>query len=242
MINFVTESGRWILGRWCDEWAKLIPNSTVSDRADKERVNIYVNYALWNGMRTKKDICYFTHRELTDQNLQEKFDKTAKDCDWCFAQCQITANKLPKDKTTIVEPGVGASFVKRNIVIGVPVKEQAFDRKRLSWARRLRDIKGIEVKFANGDVKYEDMPYWYETVDYVLITSDNEGGPMGVLEAVARGKPLIVPVDVGWCNNYNALRFRTYEELEGIVKKLVYPRDMWKVSADQIVKLVNQLI
>lgn len=243
MINFVTEQNKWVLGRWCDEWSALIPSSTVSHTADKGKVNVYVNYNLWSGIRTQLDICYYTHREHNDLALQQKFDETAKECDFCLAQCDITAGLLPKDKTMIVKPGVGKRFVKDKITLGVPFRDYPSNRKRLDLARRVAsEVEHIQLQFANGNVDYDEMPYWYESVDYVLITSDNEGGPMGVLEAIARGKPLIVPRDVGWCNDYPALRFGDYDELRELVQGLVYNRKQWVQSAKQIVDLVDELI
>jgi len=50
MINFVTEPAPyWILGKWCEEFIKHIPDSTITamhpdPRAD---VNVFVNYALY---------------------------------------------------------------------------------------------------------------------------------------------------------------------------------------------------
>lgn len=241
MINFVTEPGRWILGRWCDEWAKHIEGSKVGTKPISAAVNVYVNYALFEEVKTKCDICYYTHRELTDPVLQEKFDSTSQSADWCIAQCDNTAALLPRDKTTVIKPGVAPHFIKDRLILGVPVKEQAFDRKRLSWAKRLSSIDGVEIKLAGGGINYENMDEWYKSVDYVLITSDNEGGPMGVLEAISMCKPLIVPYNVGWCNDYPALRYHTYEQLENLVKKLVYKRDSWECGATQIKDLVKTL-
>ena len=48
-----------------------------------------------------------------------------------------------------------------------------------------------------GDENYEDYPEFYQNIDYLLIPSLWEGGPMSLLEAMATGLPIIAP-DVGW--------------------------------------------
>jgi glycosyltransferase involved in cell wall biosynthesis len=239
MINFVTESGRWILGRWCDEWAACIKNSKVGTEPIPGAVNIYVNYALYQ--KTGKDIAYFTHREKTDEALQKKFDQVAKDCDWCVAQCTNTLKLLPSKKSSIIKPGVGKHFVKKELVLGIPVKKQPFDRKRLSWAEELTTIPGVKVVFAEGDIPYKRMHKWYKKLDYILITSENEGGPMGVLEAIAMCKPFIAPKGVGWVEEYPGIYFDTKEELREIVEGLTYKRDAWEFSSKQIVDLTQNL-
>lgn len=238
MINFVTEPGRWILGRWCDEWAKYIPESKVGTEPIEGAINIYVNYALYQ--KTGMDIAYFTHRELTDEILQKRFDQVAKDCDWCLAQCTNTYNLLPKKKTTIVKPGVGKQFIKKELVLGVPVKRQPYDRKRLSWAEELMDIPRVKIIFAEGNIPYKRMHKWYKKLDYILITSENEGGPMGILEAIAMCKPFIAPKGVGWVEEYPGIYFKNKEDLRKIVENLVYQRDTWEYSANQIINLCKR--
>lgn len=240
-INFVTETGRWILGRWCDKWSKLIPESTISNTYILDRANVYVNYATFE-TKTNLDIGYFTHRELHDKALQDKFDETAEQMDWCFAQCENTLKLLPKGKSSILEPGITIPHVKRDVVIGVASKVQPWNRKRMEWAESLGDIEGIEIRIAGGDIPHDLMGEWYSNLDCVLITSENEGGPMSAPEAIACHRPLIAPRNVGWCDKFPALRFDTYDELRGIVESLVYDSDsMWSSGAQQIVDKVNGL-
>lgn len=240
-IHFVTESGRWILGRWCDEWAKRIPGATVGTKAEPHAANVYVNYFLY-GEETALDICYFTHRELHDKNMQNSFNRAAKECDWCLAQCDITAGLLPSEKTTIVKPGVGSQFVRSPLRLGVASKPQAWNRKRLDVLQPLTERSDVEVVVAGGGIPYGDMDRWYKGVDYVLITSENEGGPMSVLEAVAMRKPFIAPRNVGWCSEYPGLLYDSYEEMYEIIDGLVYDPGMWDKGAQQIVKVVEELI
>jgi hypothetical protein len=74
-------------------------------------------------------------------------------------------------------------------------------------------------------------------MDYILITASNEGGPMIVPESIAVGKPLIMPKGVGWCDEYPGIRYEKFEELENIVKGLVYDFDTYEKSAKTLMKI-----
>ena len=49
---------------------------------------------------------------------------------------------------------------------------------------------------------------FYRTIDYLVVTSVEEGGPMPVLEAIAHGVPIIAPPTVGWCGEFPIIPYR----------------------------------
>lgn len=241
-INFVTETpaSTWILRRWCEEWSKRIPNSSITSLIPSydADVNIFVNYALYKPVG--KTICVFTHRE--DDSRGMKFDAIARQCNWCFGQSDYTMSLLPEDKSSKLSVGIGEHFYKdRPLRLGVVGRYYPSGRKRTHWIPKLNEIEGVEVVFTDGKWEYEDMPDFYDEFDYILVTANKEGGPMTPLESQARYKPLIVPVGVGWCDEFPAIRYQTYEELEQIVRGLIPNRDRWEGGATQIIEKARQL-
>jgi hypothetical protein len=239
MINFVTEpTPYWILGKWCEEFTKHIPDSTITamypdPRAD---VNVFVNYALYR-KTSGLGLSVFTHREH-DPYHGGIFDQMAEQSDWCFAQCENTLKLLPKDKSSTLPIGISPHFFKESIVIGVAGRGYASGRKRYDWLKEL-DIQGIEIKRAE-DTPHLDMPSFYDSIDYLLITSDNEGGPAPVKEALARGK-MVISTRVGWATDFPIILYDTLDELKDILTRLVIPQDEFEQGAKHIIEVVNKL-
>lgn len=78
-------------------------------------------------------------------------------------------------------------------------------------------------------------------MNYILITAENEGGPMPVLESLAVGTPVIAPKNVGWCDEYPTIRYETYDELENLLKSLVI-KDTWKQGGEKIKEICLSLL
>ncbi len=53
----------------------------------------------------------------------------------------------------------------------------------------------------------EDRAAFYDSIDYLVVTSTEEGGPMPVVEAIAHHVPVIAP-DVGWCFEFPVIRYK----------------------------------
>lgn len=87
------------------------------------------------------------------------------------------------------------------------------------------------------------MPSFYKNIDYLVILSNNEGGLMPVIEAIASGKPVIAP-DVGWCWDYPVIKYNTIEDLKQILTKLssFSINDGLVNICEQIQKICNNLI
>ena len=88
------------------------------------------------------------------------------------------------------------------------------------------------------------MPDFYNNIDYLLILSNNEGGPVPVLEAFATGKPVIAP-DVGWCWEYPVIKYNTIDELKFLIKTLsthIDNEQVWKQSSKKLFNIFRMLL
>ena len=74
--------------------------------------------------------------------------------------------------------------------------------KRAMWDFKASGAKGIGDK-KNGwtvptkSYSWRDMPRFYQSLDVLVCTSLIEGGPVTILEALACGRPVVVPEGVG---------------------------------------------
>ena len=78
-----------------------------------------------------------------------------------------------------------------------------------------------------------------KNIDYLLILSNNEGGPVPLLEAFATGAPVIAP-DVGWCWEYPIIKYQEIDELINIIKTLssqINTEKIWEESSNDLLKI-----
>lgn len=239
-VHIITEPERrrWVLRPIAEALAKELPDVTIGERADPTAdANFFINYALYRSVPTYT-MALFTHRER-EGRWGGFFDSAACKVDWCFAMCKITAALLPPEKTTILPTyPVDQAFYK-TLILGVVGREKSSGRKRMHWMSDLQAVEGVDVKHPSR-IPSKDMPAFYASIDYLVILADNEGGPLPVVEALARGKPVIAP-NVGYCWEYPVLRYETKEELLAIIRRLVIPRDGWKRSAQIVLDVLRQL-
>lgn len=232
----------WILREIGENIRERISGSTLSTSVDKSAdINIFVNYALYQDV-PGKTVSYFTHREEGSSSI---FDNVARKSDLCLPMCEITRQAVVKANPSadihIFKTGISGIYKPRVLNVGVIGRSYASGRKRFDWAKRIGEKERVNINFTGGKLAARDMPKFYRDQDYILVTSKIEGGPMCVPEAIACGRPLIVPRDVGWCNDFPALRFSTYEELEGIIDGLTYNHHTYDEQVKSLYKRLQKL-
>ena len=235
-----TEAQRWSLRMDAENLAREIPGAVIGTSPDpRADVNIFINYALYESVRTIAT-ALFTHRERTEP-LGSRFDDVARRVDHCFAMNRHTLALLPTGKSSILWVWPDPRYHGGRLILGICGRDYQGGRKRMEWVKDLRAIPGVEVRTTEGKIPAVNMPYYYADLDYLVIIADNEGGPKPVVEALARGCPVIAP-DVGYAWSFPVLRYETKEELLKIVRGLVIPRDGWKRTAQHVMAVHERLV
>lgn len=221
MLTVVGENPGWVCG-WI---ARKIAEGLGCPRMLKpgDGTNIYVPYYLLE-RKTERDIALFTH-----YSNPPYWERAAGLADVCIAMSKHTAKYLPPEKTKVLNIPPDEQFRKSSVVFGVSGRSYARYgdmRKHADWIDKLACIPGTRFTHSGGQLGWDEMPAWYASIDYLVVLSDNEGGPMGVVEAIAAGKPVIAP-DVGWAWDYPVIRYTGYEDLERTIRGLVVPEHGW---------------
>lgn len=90
------------------------------------------------------------------------------------------------------------------------------------------ELLPCEITHRTGDRKA-----FYASIDYLVVTSVEEGGPMTVPEAIAHGVPVIAP-DVGWAWEFPVIRYAVgdWNSLKGVLAGLTRPPtwEAWRVA------------
>ncbi len=87
----------------------------------------------------------------------------------------------------------------------------------------------------------QDREAFYHSIDYLVVTSLEEGGPIPVLEAIARKVPVIAP-DVGFCWEFPCYHFErgSWESLRSVLEGLTRP-PTWQGWIDAHAALFKRL-
>jgi glycosyltransferase involved in cell wall biosynthesis len=223
-INIVAKPG-WILERLAREIIDRVPDVTLNAGALLPGERGADPFADVNYYLPAKDlrkypvdghaIGFYTHGENAF-DLIPRFDA-------CVAMNRTMARALEARgaaHVTIIRPGTDAP--PRPVVFGVIGRVYNDGRKgealvAAAVADGFRFVAcGFRGRRARAMKRHQwpcPMPYtiaerdaFYAAIDYLVVTSTEEGGPMPVLEAIARGVPVIAP-NVGWCWEFPVLRY-----------------------------------
>tara|TARA_R110000772_G_scaffold249530_1_gene363794 strand:- start:29976 stop:30866 length:891 start_codon:yes stop_codon:yes gene_type:complete len=105
-----------------------------------------------------------------------------------------------------------------------------------------------------NDVRYNHYPKLYNLIDYLLVPSLWEGGPVGFAESLSMGIPTIAS-DVGWCG-YDFKTDYRYDigdsnSLESVLETIIEPLEdrrkqvehlNYKTYGEKLIKITNSLL
>jgi len=216
-----------IAERICDALCDVGVNATLSlkPRHDCD-ANYYVDIQNCFRCKTGTlDIGYFTHLHADDiKSLQPHWLHCDFIIHMCQRFYQAFSHIYPVERMAVLYPGeIHGRFVnKRKIKIGI-VQRGYYEGKGFFFMLNLLDepnpllrewlhfvfvgkgwddvVKhyrslGIEVTYFKNEASHAYYDY-YQQIDYLLIPSLWEGGPMSLIEAYSQSIPIIA-ADVGW--------------------------------------------
>lgn len=208
-IVIVYPKDNWILQRLGDEiierWPEIKrfghadPGIWQSGILDKPgQINYFINYAVMKRKTNGIDIGFFTHPEPDGE-----FYTKAKLVDLAISMSEKYTQDLRKRGTPVVKisPGVDPAYTPKLRMAVVGSLAYGF-RKGSDLLTAVQGLPYTELVVTNGNYKQKDLPRLYQSVDYTLITSRYEGGPMCLLESLACGKKVICPLDVGYAAEF----------------------------------------
>jgi hypothetical protein len=234
--NLVLQDRNWVMEKLANHFAKYIPNSKISNKADIESdINFYFN---WHSMvsKTKFDVCFFTHIEN-----RQWWDTIANACDIAVLMGNKYDGTVPEHKKLIFNPPPFESFLpQKPIKVLVVGRSYSSGRKNFEAAKLIGNLENIDLKFTEGKLSEDELKQAYLNTDYVLVTSKIEAGPMCVVEAIAMNKPVIAP-DVGWCWDYPVIKYSSEEELLNIFKKFYIPINSWENKINNLCSDIKKI-
>ena len=256
-VHIVISDRGWILERLAAEIASRYEYVTYSTEVNPNApIQYYMTYGTWKGRVSPFEISFFTHLE-PDGKTRDRFFHVAANTNYCVCMSKLYEDLLRKEginNVTTISPGVDLERFTPKVKIGVVGRTYHTGRKGEHLVADVLDIPEIEWHFTGDGWPYpglhlpdDQMPDFYRSMDYILVPSLYEGGPMCVLEALACGREVIAPA-VGWVSQYPHIEFETgnSQDLRRVLKEVLEHRlelrksvidrtwDNWAVGHDAV--------
>ncbi|MFB6076332.1 MAG: glycosyltransferase [Candidatus Aenigmatarchaeota archaeon] len=199
----------WILRKIALKLQEYNGWSISDDVNESADINYFINYALYKPTKTLT-AGWFTHPE--GRSFYDIADKTD------IKVCQAPRYAREIDGTVII-PGVDEIF-KPKLVIGVCGRRYPSGRKGDRLVEAVQQLDFVDLKFTHPSwgtgekVRFEDLPEFYRSIDYLLVPSIVEGGPIPPGEAMKCGTPVIAPKKVGNMEIYDVIDYEIDDEVD----------------------------
>lgn len=222
----------WILERLASEISKVYPNfsygTTIEGTPD---IVYYMTYSCRKKPFRGVEIGYFTHIE-EGLPAEQVFYEVAAEMDACVTQATLYKDILVKrgvGHVTNIPCGIDHEEFTPRLQVGIVGRTYHTGRKGEALIAELMDMEHVQFHFT-GDgwpgipLHIEDgkMGDFYRSMDYILVPSRYEGGPMCVPEALACGTPVIAP-EIGWVPDFPHISYKKGDvaSLRAVLDKLV---------------------
>lgn len=236
------EAFPWILKRAAIELERAIPGARINPGEPGDGIHYFVNHGKIRDV-SGISIGHLTHFEHDipvprAQRSRTTFLKTIEQCDWLTVTCELT-RQIAIEHGARPERIAGVRYgcderLSRKIVFGVVGRVYPTGRKGEHLAVALRRMGHTVVAWGKDwplDVPelfpgspWDTLPEFYDQIDYLIVTSQNEGGPVPVIDAITAGVPVIAP-DVGWCWEFPVIRYEvgSLSSLVEVITRLTTP-------------------
>lgn len=203
-VNIIHPEDGWILenlARKLNSGLEYTTLNSTQDTYNKFDINYYINYLKFKKKTKANDVVWFTHLDEDDEKHYSHFFWSLKHCNYCICHAKQYENLIRQEgqeNVTTIQPGVDFDFFKPKLKLGFVGRFSHYGyRKGRDLLDKVAELDFVDVISTEGKVLEQELPDFYQTLDYVIVTSKYEGGPMCLVEGLASGIPVIIPDDVG---------------------------------------------
>jgi glycosyltransferase involved in cell wall biosynthesis len=179
---------------------------------------------LWRRPRSRLTGALFPHRE------DDSFDRIAKQLDFCVAPSARYADYLREHcnpNSHLIYHGIELDRFTPKLRLGFVGRRYPSGRKGEDLLNAVAELPYVQLLCTDGKLSDEEIPSFYHQIDYVLITSSIEGGPLCFQEGLASGKE-IISTDVGMVSEFRDAPgvhvFKNRQELFSLLERKLEER------------------
>lgn len=231
VFGLLSDEG-WILERLASEISKEYPNFRYGTQImGTPDIVYYMTYSCRKAPFPGVEIGYFTHIEEGLPAEQVFYDR-AQEMDACVTQADLYRDILHNrgiENVVTIPCGVDHAEFTPRLQVGIVGRTYHTGRKGEAVIADLMDMDNVQFHFT-GDgwpgaplhIEEGKMGDFYRAMDYILVPSLYEGGPMCVPEALACGTPIIAP-EIGWVPDFPHISYEkgNADSLRSVLEDLV---------------------
>ena len=188
-------------------------------------------------------LTYFAHREA-HSGAADLFDRVAQRTDHCVtssSKYREVLKELGARSVYQIPLGVDTELFTPSLRLGVVGRTYQTGRKGEALLAAITDLPMLELTFTGAGwpnpsefMPKEALAEFYRGLDYLLIPSEIEGGPVPLLEALASGCPVIAPSDIGMVSDFPHIPFARGDggDLRRVVQGLLAEKQALRDSVD----------
>ena len=201
-VQIVYPEDGWILQKLARLIIDGLPYVRASpgtpDTSRRWDITYYVNYAMFRprpglgrllGATAKSRVsgAWFTHKE------SNVFEKGAHHLDFAICPCIQTVEMIRSlnRPAYLAYHGIDLERFTPKLRLGFVGRLYENHRKGEELFDLVQRLPFVQLVCTNGRIPEAEMPDFYQSIDYVLIASSAEGGPLCFQEGLASGKEII---------------------------------------------------
>jgi glycosyltransferase involved in cell wall biosynthesis len=201
-VNVIAPIDNWILHRVAKELQSRLDYITITNKNKRNKrlnnfdINYYIPYAFMKEKSNKIDMALFTHIEESKNRKIKQFFDVARRADYCVTMSKTYEKILRNENISSIQTinlGINLDVFKPKLILGFIGRIYKSERKGDSLLEKIRDLDFVELRSTEGELDESELPNFYRQLDYTLVTSKYEGGPMCVPESLSCGIPVISP-------------------------------------------------
>lgn len=219
-ISITCEKPGWILYRLAEELRNRLSEYEIriNEQVSDADIRYFVDYSHFSEKSDSLDMGFFTHFEPNSSG--DSWRTKIRELDFCVAQSESSRRILigegfPEERIAVIIPGADDSFSPK-VRLGIIGRTYPSGRKGEHLVKALMEdpeiagIVSIVAKHKGWGIPVNDLDYpdFYRSIDFLLLPSLVEGGPVPLIEALACGKLAIAP-PVGYAPQFEHIEYQT---------------------------------
>lgn len=234
----------------------------VDQPSDEADLTFFLPESAFRPLKKSITVTHLAHKE-DQRDAAALFEDVAKRSDYCLTASKQYKTILENDGAQHVfqiHYGVDTNLFTPKLKLGVVGRTYQTGRKGECLLAEIAGMPMIDLRFTGGGwplpahyVSATGMVDFYRELDYLLIPSLIEGGPVPLLEALSAGCPVIAPTDIGLVEDFPHIPFERGDakDLRRVIenlldKKLALRRSVldcdWGLFARRHLNLFAELI
>lgn len=214
----------------------------VNEPTDRADLTFFLPESAFRPLKHSITVTYLAHKE-DHRGAAALFEEVARKSDYCITSSTKYQQVLEADgakKVFKIHLGVDTEMFVPKLKLGVVGRTYHTGRKGENLLAEIIGMPMVELRFTGEGwplpadyYSTADLVGFYNEIDFLMVPSLIEGGPVPMLEALSSGCPVIAPSDIGLVEDFPHIPFQrgNAQDLRRVVEELLQEKLKLRASA-----------